>query len=101
MRDRTIAVAAHIVETASKALEARDASIVFADRSKVESFLEDCPVSEGYDSLELDIHEGKYWEAMRKLVGRCYVATPNRLRPDQQAMLSHLANLDGRSAEVA
>lgn len=101
MRDRTIAIAAHIVETASKALEARDARIVFADRSTIESFLTDFPVSEGLESLELDLEDGKYWEATRKLVGWCYVATPNRLRPDQQAKLSHLANLDTRSAEVA
>ena len=98
MRDRTIAVAADIVNSVSKALEARDAGAVFADRSRITSFLDACTVANGNGGIEADIQEGRPWEALRKLVGCCYVETPARLRPDQQALLTYLANVEARPA---
>ncbi len=101
MRDRTIAVASDIVDSVSKALEERDAGAVFADRSRVDHFLDACPPMNGNRGIEGDIDDGRYWEATRKLVGCCYIETPNRLRPDEQALLTYLAGLETRPAKVA
>jgi hypothetical protein len=99
MSERITALATEIVDKASAALEARDASLVFWDRARIERFLAESRAGNGNITGEIDA--GRLWEALRRLVGASYVLTPSRLRPDQQAMLTHLANQETRVGEVA
>lgn len=101
MTDPTIAAAMRLVDKASKAIEARDASVFFADLSEIEGFLKNSDISCEESGIDTDISEGRLWEAMRRMVGYCYVAVPDRLRPDLQALLIYYANQETTQSKVA
>ena len=51
-------------------------------------------LADQWAAVQGDLSAGLYWDALRKLVGASYVVSPERLRPDQQSMLMHLATQD-------
>lgn len=96
--DAMLEDAGHLLAVVSNAIEANNSKLVFNDSSKVEMiFARLCRKNE-WDAIEDELTAGHQWEAMRKLVGSTYVATPERLRPDLQAALMHRAHLDARRA---
>lgn len=92
--DAMLEDAGHLLAIVSKAIETGNVDLVFGSHSKVEKLFARLGRKHEWDAIMLTIAAGYRWEAMRKLVGSTYVATPQRLRPDLQAALMHKAHMD-------
>lgn len=86
---------------ASNAIEARDPHLVFGNNSKAATFVRGMGLADRWIAVQPDLAAGHRWDVLRRLVGASYVVSPERLRPDEQAMLTHLATLEADTAIAA
>ncbi len=86
---------------ASSAIEAKDPRLVFGNNSRVAALVRRMGLADRWAAAQADLTAGHRWDVLRRLVGASYVVSPERLRPDEQAMLTHLATLEAETAVAA